>query len=331
MRRVFLTLAVLAGFGFAGAVAIVGFGLYNVSAQVGHWPGVSWVLHTTFRNSVALRAPSMEDAPDLSDPDLIALGAGHYATACTPCHAAPGEQRSATMQAMVPAPPHIDEAVAHWKPNEMHWIVENGIKMSGMPAWPAKERDDEVWSVVAYLTAVKVENAPTLPDVTGDTKSYCTACHERIGGRVPRLDILEPDYIAKKLRQYRDGTRPSGIMAQAASLVPTGEMAALTTGFSGRAAERDVADVDPVLLGRGEELARRGTRDIPTCLDCHGGDAANRRGPAVAGQPEAFLKVQMELWHDGIYDADPLMHAAARELTEEDIEALAAYFSRLQP
>ena len=331
MKRVFLTLAALAGLGLAGAVAVVGLGLYNVSAQVVHWPGVSWVLHTTFRNSIALRAPSMEDAPDLSDPDLIALGAGHYATACAPCHAAPGDTRSATMQAMVPAPPHIAEAVAHWQPNEMHWIVENGIKMSGMPAWPAKERGDEVWAVVAYLAAVKVENAPALPDVTGETQSYCAACHERIGGRVPRLDMLGSDYIAEKLRQYRDGTRPSGIMAQAASLVPHEELAVLVKGFSGRAADRDSEKADPALLERGEELARRGTRDIPTCLACHGGDAANRRGPAIAGQPDAFLKVQLKLWHDGVYDADPLMHAAARALTKEDIDALASYFSRLQP
>ena len=59
MRAVLLTLAVLAGLGLTGAAAVVTFGLYNVSAQVGHLPGVSWVLHTTFRNSVALRAPSM--------------------------------------------------------------------------------------------------------------------------------------------------------------------------------------------------------------------------------------------------------------------------------
>ena len=58
MRQKLLVLAALAGLGLAGAAAVVGFGLYNVSAQVGHMPGVSWVLHTTFRNSVRLRAPS---------------------------------------------------------------------------------------------------------------------------------------------------------------------------------------------------------------------------------------------------------------------------------
>ena len=95
MRRMIQTLAALALLGLLGAAAVVGLGLYNVSAQVGHMPGVSWVLHTTFRNSVKLRATSMEAAPDLSDPDLVALGAGHYATACAPCHASPGTDRSA--------------------------------------------------------------------------------------------------------------------------------------------------------------------------------------------------------------------------------------------
>ena len=48
MKRVFLTLAALAGLGLAGAVAVVGLGLYNVSAQVGHWPcDWPWWLHAS--------------------------------------------------------------------------------------------------------------------------------------------------------------------------------------------------------------------------------------------------------------------------------------------
>jgi hypothetical protein len=137
MRRTLLILAALAVAGLAAAVSIVSLGLYNVSARAGHLPGVSWVLHTTFRNAVRLRAPAEDEVPDLSDPALIALGAGHYATACAPCHAGPDDSRTATMRAMLPVPPPIREAVAGWQPSHLHWIVENGVKMTGMPGWPA--------------------------------------------------------------------------------------------------------------------------------------------------------------------------------------------------
>lgn len=321
MRRLLHTMAALAGLGLAGAAAVVGFGLYNVSAQVGLLPGVSWVLHTTFRNSVRLRAPSMEEAPDLTDPDLIALGAGHYVTACAMCHGTPDSPRSATARAMVPQPPAITEAVANWQPNELHWIVENGVKMTGMPAWPATGRGDEVWSVVAWLVTVRQETAPR-PPVEQTGAAYCRTCHGVIGGPVPRLDILSPDYIATQLEAYRTGLRPSGIMAQAASVIQRETFAELAA---------ELGKTEPALVaprfpkeGEGVELARRGNRDVPACLSCHGDD--RNKGPRLTGQPETYLSAQLRLWRDGTYTHDPLMVAAARDLTDAEIAVLSRYF-----
>jgi cytochrome c553 len=330
MRPVVLTLALIAGLGVAGAVAVVGLGLYNVSARVGHLPGVSWVLHTTFRNSVRLRAGTAEDMPPLDNPELIALGAGHYATACAPCHAEPGGVRTATMRALVPVPPPIEEAVLHWDPNELHWIVDNGIKMSGMPAWPVAERKDEVWAVVAYLAAIKAGEAPELPQAAPDTdpRAYCATCHGTLAGEVPRLDIQSPAYLAAQLHAYRSGARPSGIMAQAASVVPAELYRDLARYFAGR--DRDAPEFDhrPERAARGAQLARKGTRDVPACLACHGREGrAEAKGPMLDGQHVPFLETQLTLWRDGVYAHDALMQSAARDLTDDDITALAQYFA----
>lgn len=327
MRNVLLTLAGLAGLGAAGGAAVVGFGLYNVSAQAGHLPGVAWVLHTTFRNSAALRAPPMEEAPPLDDPQLIALGAGHFATACAFCHATPDGHRSATGTAMVPTPPPIEAAVAGWEPNELHWIVENGVKMTGMPGWPVVGREDEVWAVVAYLRAVQSGSAPALPTAS-EGAAYCRTCHTEISGPVPRLDIQGADYLEAQLDAYASGARPSGIMAQAVSLIEPESHAELARQLAGSA---PLAQGGPISgdAQRGEALANRGTRDVPACTACHGGEA--RRGPVLRGQSEAYLAQQLALWRDGTYQHDRLMKAAARDLSPDDIPALAAYFASLSP
>ena len=326
MRQVLLTLAVLAGLGLSGAVAVVGLGLYNVSAQVGHLPGVSWVLHTTFRNSVKLRAPSMEEAPDLQDPDLIALGAGHFATACAPCHATPDSRRSATMRAMVPAPPRIRDAIKHWQPNHLHWIVENGVKMSGMPAWPATGRGDEVWAVVAYLEALRSDARPEAPATVPETEPqrYCATCHGPVDGPVPRLDIQTPAYLEAQLQAYLSGARPSGIMAQAVSLVPRDSLSELARHFAETPDRPAPPDLDLQAVSEGEALAQRGTRDVPACLSCH---QNGRRGPSLDGQHRAYLATQLQLWRDGVLDHDRVMHAAAHDLSDADIHALSAYFA----
>jgi len=335
MKRVLLTLAALAALGLVGAVAVVWLGLYNVSARVGHLPGVSWVLHTTFQNSARLRAPPQEEVPPLDDPALIALGEMHYATACTPCHAAPGETASATMRAMLPQPPQIEEAVQSWRATELHWIVENGIKMSGMPAWPSAGRDDEVWSIVAYLHAVKrgaITAPPPRVQPIEAPQAYCESCHGRIEAHVPRLDIQDEAYLADALRDYLDGTRPSGIMAQAASAVPPDALPVLARHFAGPA-RGDTSPLPDQTDHPGAALALRGTDQVPACIACHGpGRERDRaRMPRLAGQDEAFLAAQLRLWRDGVRTGSPLMEAAARRLEGDQIEALAAWYASLEP
>ncbi len=283
-----------------------------------------------------------QSAPDWdtdASGDLIALGAGHYATACTACHGSPATGSMATTQAMVPEPPPIEEAVSDWQPNELHWIVENGIKMTGMPAWPVKERGDEVWSVVAYLTEVKRQSSLRLPGLQENLwgadppdVAFCRTCHGAIDRFVPRLDIQKPDYLLKALRDYRSGVRPSGIMRHAASLVPPDALERLANEL----AQDEAPDADPGEFRpspEGTALATRGTRDVPACTACHGPGApvAQPAGPVLSGQDPAFLATQLRLWRDGVRTGSDKMRAAARALTDEQIALLAEWYAAQTP
>jgi cytochrome c553 len=63
---------------------------------------------------------------------------------------------------MLPSPPDLSASMRPWKERELFWIVEHGLKYTGMPGWVAPEREDEVWAVVAFL-----KRLPTL-----DARSY---------------------------------------------------------------------------------------------------------------------------------------------------------------
>ena len=331
MKRVLVILSVIATLGLVVGYGVIGLGLYNVSANAGHLPGISWVLHTTFKNSVRWRAPPEDEVPDLDVPDLVALGAAHYATSCVPCHGSPDEPALAFSVAMLPDPPPIRLAIATWSPNELHWIVENGVKMSGMPGWPAPGRSDEVWAVVAYLEKVKEDDAPPLPRPTYEgtatsSLAYCSSCHGTIGSHVPRLDIQEADYLREELREFVTGERPSGIMQQAASVVPVEELPRLAEHF----AETPVETSEPQPVpDAGARLANRGTREVPACTACHGPGASAEEtlGPQLAGQHRAFLETQLRLWRDGVRTDSAKMVAAARALSDADIALLAEWYA----
>ncbi len=345
-RSVVLTLALLAVLALLGAGAVVGFGLYNVSARVGHLPGVSWVLHTTFRNAVALRAPSEEEVPELTDA-MAALGARHYDAACRTCHSAPGQEKTATMRMMVPEPPHITEAVDHWSPSELHWIVDEGVKMSGMPYWPA-DRPDEVWPVVAFLTRVQGGmDGPAYDRLTLAEKAdprgfaYCATCHGETGAsenpHIPRLDILSETYMTLSLRAYLSGARDSGFMEHAASEVSEGRLSEYAARFA-RIPPRGEAAPPTALSARGARLATQGVEgsDVPACAACHGPwpEPLDPAYPSLSGQSRPYLEAQLKLWRAGARGGTRvarLMHEAANRLTDDEIAALAAWYAGRAP
>lgn len=138
-----------AALGALGLLAILA-GVAPLSAAGGHWPITEWFLRFGRDRTVAARAFWIE-APPLADPALVLRGAGHYDIGCRPCHGAPGEPPPVLLDEMLPTPPPLEEKVSRWSPEELFWIVKNGFKMTGMPGWPAQEREDEVWAMVAFL------------------------------------------------------------------------------------------------------------------------------------------------------------------------------------
>lgn len=128
-------------------------GAYNVAATDGHTPFARWALSTNMQNAVAARAPDAEETPEFTQA-MITAGASEYKAMCQHCHAGPGVERADWAQGMLPLPPHLTEAAAEWSPEQIHWIVRNGVKMTGMPAFGPTHDDKTVWSIAAFVKAL---------------------------------------------------------------------------------------------------------------------------------------------------------------------------------
>jgi len=126
------------------------FGGLNLAAKWADSKPVYWVVHTAFKNSVWWRAPD-EVPADLDDAGRIALGAQHYANACAKCHGGPGLGQNPQALAMRPRPQHLTSVVDQFSDAELHYILDAGVRMSAMPAWPTVGREDEIWNVVAFI------------------------------------------------------------------------------------------------------------------------------------------------------------------------------------
>lgn len=302
MKRWLRPFVVLVGLAALVGVLVLVSGIVPIKASSGHWPITAWLLDFAKRRSVATHTLAVQ-VPDLEQPSLVLKGAGHYHLGCAPCHGSPALHHPVVAQYMTPAPPYLPPGIHQWEPEELFYIVKHGIKFTGMPAWPAENRDDEVWAVVAFLQRLPemdeqeynllVQGDP--PDVPETLIESCAGCHGETGrGRgadaFPVLAGQRPGYLVASLQAFANGERHSGIMKPIASGLNSQEIRQLASYYS----EMDfmfAASIDedppakapqPTARGasgaRGESIAR-GARiahhgvaadRIPSCVDCHG-------------------------------------------------------------
>jgi mono/diheme cytochrome c family protein len=136
----------------AAAFAFSQSGLYNVGAAMPHTDFTEWLTQGTMIRSVRHHAKEVRAPQRFTDAQVVA-GFCQYETHCVSCHGAAGVANQTWVNGMEPSPPYLLDASRRWTRPQLYWIVSNGIKMTGMPAWRRSLTDEQMWSIVAYLEA----------------------------------------------------------------------------------------------------------------------------------------------------------------------------------
>lgn len=316
-----------------GGLLSVSSGLVPVAASSGHWRLTYHLLDYAKVRAVKTQSAGIE-MPPLDDPAQVLKGAGHYATGCAPCHGAPGKPAVLIAKQMTPKPPYLPEHVDRWSAEELFWIVKHGIKYTGMPAWAALERDDEVRSMVSFLLALPDLTAdqytqlaygemaraiitddigfsvsPPLDDPRALTEPLsvlddCARCHGRRGegreGVFPRLANQREMYLLESLRAFAGGRRFSGIMQPVVADLDDDMLRALAAHYARQPPVANETAERSEAIARGGIIAARGVpaRGVPACRHCHGPGvtARNPLYPELAGQYADYLQLQLELF-----------------------------------
>lgn len=148
--------------------------------------------------------------------------------------------------------------------------------------------------------------------------------------RVPKLGGQHAEYIVAALNAYRSGARPHPTMQS--------QVAALS--------EQDIQDI-AAFLARAPEADRilafgwlhpkphvedpeKANQLAAPCAACHEPDGvpANAIYPILAGQHESYIERALRDYRDGRRQ-NPIMNGLAANLSDEDIEVLAAHFASL--
>ncbi len=134
---------------------------------------------------------------------------------------------------------------------------------------------------------------------------------------VPKLAGQNPAYIVAALAEYQSGGRPHPTMRGFASSLTAEDRADLAAFFS--------QQVPP---SAGPEPVGTTPPQAEPCAACHGknGHGTTPDYPNIGGQHADYIAHALNAYRLGKRN-HPIMSAFAKQLTQEDIEVLAEYFS----
>lgn len=152
MRAFLAALILLLLVGVLSALGVMYSGVFNVAATEEDSPLMRWVLVTTRENSVRRRARDLAVPANLESSRRVENGFRLYGEMCAVCHTPPGRKPSELTAGLNPPAPALDEEEAeHMSPEAIFWVIRNGIRFTGMPAWAPTHSDEEIWDIVAFV------------------------------------------------------------------------------------------------------------------------------------------------------------------------------------
>lgn len=151
VMKIVLALVAALAVAVLGGLLIVLSGALNVAALEPDSALTEWILHTTMRRSVAMRSSGILAPKQFTD-EQVRDGFEEFNTMCVGCHGAPGKMRNAAGKGLNPRAPDLSQAARNWDKGSLFWIVKNGVRMTGMPAFGVTHGDQTLWNIVAFVS-----------------------------------------------------------------------------------------------------------------------------------------------------------------------------------
>ncbi len=103
----------------------------------------------------ALSIPASErnaNNPFSANPEILSEARSHFADHCATCHGNDGSGTTEIGQNLCPKPPDMRRTeTQNLTDGEIYYIIHNGIRLTGMPAWGEPGKDDDSWRLVLFI------------------------------------------------------------------------------------------------------------------------------------------------------------------------------------
>jgi mono/diheme cytochrome c family protein len=88
--------------------------------------------------------------PDTNE--VVSQGQEVFLGTCAQCHGADARGDTSIGRSMYPPAMDLTSAhVQHWSDGELFWIIQNGVRLTGMPSWKSSVSDTDTWKLARFI------------------------------------------------------------------------------------------------------------------------------------------------------------------------------------
>jgi mono/diheme cytochrome c family protein len=90
--------------------------------------------------------------PVQTTPENLKEARLHFADHCAVCHANDGSGDAVFGRGLYPKPPDLRlQATQERTDGELFWVIENGVRFTGMPSFASHDMSDDSWKLVLFI------------------------------------------------------------------------------------------------------------------------------------------------------------------------------------
>jgi cytochrome c553 len=182
-----------------------------------------------------------------------------------------------------------------------------------------------IFALTLILPSLAVMDA-----ATAAKSDSCAHCHGTDGNSTssayPSLAGQTREYLYRQMKDFKEGRRKNSMMSPSIGVLSDQDMQELAEYFSAQSLVRSKFNADPAKVEQGKKIAQE-----VQCTACHqAGFKGLNEFPRVSRQKYPYIVKQLRDYRDGLRTNDNgVMAPAAKNLSDEQIEALAHYLGSL--
>jgi mono/diheme cytochrome c family protein len=134
------------------AFCVFGFVRRGIGTRDEPTPAEALVARALRRLAMPRRASGLKNPLPTSE-GTVAAGGAHFADHCASCHGNDGKGETAMGRNLYPRAPDMTLAATQsLSDGEIYWVIANGVRLTGMPAWgKGGDKDEETWALVSFI------------------------------------------------------------------------------------------------------------------------------------------------------------------------------------